>query len=343
MLVVAPGQWHIPECFVPKTEYFADMPDQQKFPGFEEIKNLPDNDVPYVNSLILPEATGQHRFMKLGEISVSDGQLYIIDPRLKGQTLRHFNDAPIVEMNFTLEGRTLQQQSYLKEELEFVKGYHNLMYNAGQWEQNRFVGDGAHNTFTIHMTTDRFAQLFAPYYPHIVENLQAERPFLIQQPAVHYTPQMLSVIHAIWNSTLQGNMKKLFLETKMMELMMLQNELFTPRITKTDILKSRDDIDRIYLAREIILKEMQNPPTLSQLARRCGLNEFKLKKGFKQIFNNTVFGYLNITRLEHAKMMLLDNQLTLSEIAFETGYAHLQHFSRAFKKHFGVTPGSLTR
>jgi len=319
------------------------MPDPQKFPSFEEIKNLPDNDVPYVNRMMLPEATGQHRFMKLGDISVSDGQLYIIDSRLKGQSIRHFNDAPVIEMNFTLEGRTLQQQSYLKREVEFVKGYHNLMYNAGQWEQNRFVGNGAHNTFTIHMTKDRFAQLFSPYYPQLVADMQAERPFMIERPDAHYTPQMLSIIHAIWNSTLQGNMKKLFLETKMMELMLLQSEQFAQRITVTDVLKSKDDLDSIYLAREIILKEMQHPPTLTQLARRCGLNEFKLKKGFKQIFNNTVFGYLNIARLEQAKSMLLENKSTLSAIAFETGYAHPQHFSRAFKKHFGVTPGSLTR
>ena len=84
-------------------------------PSFEEFKNLPDNDVPYIHTMVLPEARGQHRLMKMGNMAISDGQLEVFDTRIKGMGLRHFNEMPLIEMNFTLSGHTLQKQGYLKE------------------------------------------------------------------------------------------------------------------------------------------------------------------------------------------------------------------------------------
>ncbi len=72
-----------------------------------------------------------------------------------------------------------------------------------------------------------------------------------------------------------------------------------------------------------------------------GLNEYKLKKGFKETFNNTIFGYLTDQRLQLAKQYLLDTQQTAAEISMQLGYATPQHFNNAFKKKFGITPFSV--
>ena len=71
------------------------------------------------------------------------------------------------------------------------------------------------------------------------------------------------------------------------------------------------------------------------------MNEYKLKKGFKETFNNTIFGYLTDQRLQLAKQYLLDTQQTAAEISTQLGYATPQHFNNAFKKKFGVTPFSV--
>jgi AraC-like DNA-binding protein len=83
------------------------------------------------------------------------------------------------------------------------------------------------------------------------------------------------------------------------------------------------------------------PPTLSELAKAVGINEYKLKKGFKETFGNTVFGYLADTRLELARIELFEKKKSVSQLAFELGYSSIQHFSNAFKKKFGVSPGRL--
>jgi len=71
------------------------------------------------------------------------------------------------------------------------------------------------------------------------------------------------------------------------------------------------------------------------------LNEYKLKKGFKELFGTTVFGYIHQIRMDLAKRLLLGTSKTAKEIAYETGYGSPQHFSKAFKEQFGIPPNSI--
>jgi len=155
---------------------------------------------------------------------------------------------------------------------------------------------------------------------------------------------MLNGINAIVDCKYQPELKKMFLLSKSIELLVLQAEAYNkakdggPKFLKTEY-----DKERIIYAREYLIKHLDMPPGLSELARAAGINEYKLKKGFKETFGNTVFGYLAETRLELAKNDLLDKKKSVSEIAFELGYSSVQHFSNAFKKKFGVSPGRLSR
>lgn len=88
---------------------------------------------------------------------------------------------------------------------------------------------------------------------------------------------------------------------------------------------------------------MFDPLTLSGIARDAGLNEFMLKKGFKELFGLTVFGYLNELKMNYARQMLLESQCTVYEAAYTMGYNEPYNFSKAFKKHFGYLPGELKK
>jgi AraC-like DNA-binding protein len=189
-------------------------------------------------------------------------------------------------------------------------------------------------------------QLFAAYsgeMDHMTEKVMAGQPFLFHQPKLTFTPQMIAIIQSLWNCRLTGGLRSLFMEVKMQELLLMQWEMFTQPRPSPGIIKRKDDVEKMHLAKELLLKDICSPPSLATLARLCGLNEFKLKKGFKEVYNDTVFGYFNAVRLEQARLLILDTDKTLSEIAYETGYAHPQHFNRAFKKKFGVTPGEMKR
>jgi len=92
-----------------------------------------------------------------------------------------------------------------------------------------------------------------------------------------------------------------------------------------------------------LLQHSLQPPSLTELAKIAGINDFKLKQGFKEQFNATVFGYLADYKLSQARHLLLDKNYSIKAAAEELGYSSVQHFNTAFKKKFGTPPGRLRR
>lgn len=106
---------------------------------------------------------------------------------------------------------------------------------------------------------------------------------------------------------------------------------------------SRADISKIHRAREILFDRMESPPSLIELAREVGLNDFKLKQGFKEVFNQTAFGCLHRQRMEKARTILLEQRGQIITAASEVGYQNHGHFSVAFRKYFGITPSAYLK
>ena len=99
-----------------------------------------------------------------------------------------------------------------------------------------------------------------------------------------------------------------------------------------------DDVDRIQHAKDILLSDLENPPSLLKLAQQVGLNDYKLKQSFKQVFGTTVFGYLHDYRMQQAYQLLEVGELNITEVSLKVGYSSLSSFNRAFKKKFGINP-----
>jgi AraC-like DNA-binding protein len=98
------------------------------------------------------------------------------------------------------------------------------------------------------------------------------------------------------------------------------------------------DILLIRQARTILDENFDKHITIPQLARQAGINEAKLKEGFREIYGRSVHTYLLQLRLEKAKQLLLTTELSITEITYEIGYSHVTHFTTLFKKEQGITP-----
>jgi AraC-like DNA-binding protein len=70
----------------------------------------------------------------------------------------------------------------------------------------------------------------------------------------------------------------------------------------------------------------------------AGTNEFKLKKGFRQLFGMGVFHRLLFRRMEKAKMLLETTNKSIGEIADLAGYDTAAGFIHAFRREFDMTP-----
>lgn len=78
-----------------------------------------------------------------------------------------------------------------------------------------------------------------------------------------------------------------------------------------------------------------------RLSNEIQSNECSLKKTFKSTFNTTIFSYIKEQKMLKAKQLLLDSNTTINEVADFIGYKNPQHFTTAFKRHFGYVPSKL--
>ena len=94
----------------------------------------------------------------------------------------------------------------------------------------------------------------------------------------------------------------------------------------------------IRQARATLEENFDKNITIPQLARQVGINEAKLKEGFRELYNQSIHNYLQQLRLEKAKQLLLTTNMSVSDITYEIGYSHVTHFTTLFKKEIGLTP-----
>ncbi len=106
---------------------------------------------------------------------------------------------------------------------------------------------------------------------------------------------------------------------------------------------SKTDRAKIEQAKEIVLARMAAPPSLIELSRLIGLNDYKLKMGFKEINGTTVFGYLRDQRLEKAYRLLEKGNTSVLEVSYAVGYSNPSYFAEAFREKYGVNPGAFVR
>ncbi len=154
------------------------------------------------------------------------------------------------------------------------------------------------------------------------------------------TQTMQKVAQQILNYPYQGVAKRIYLESKVLELLgILVAQEVDIHNGNTNLHPLRPDvIDRIHYAKEIILQKLDNPPSLNELARLVGLNECSLKQGFRSCFGTTVFGYIRNHKLEQARKLLEAGEMNITEIAYAMGYTSRSPFAAAFRKQFGVNP-----
>lgn len=158
--------------------------------------------------------------------------------------------------------------------------------------------------------------------------------------SVDTQPRMATVLQQIWHCPYQGIVKRSYLESKAIELMalVLDHEVAIQQGEVKTIMLKPEQLERVHYAKEILLRDLSNPPSLVELARQVGLNDFLLKQGFRQAFGTTVFGELQAYRLETAKKVLAEQDISVTEVARLVGYANARSFARAFRRKFGVGP-----
>lgn len=303
-----------------------------------------------LNQALVTERRNKYSFpfgdAEIVEIAFSGIYIVYGDMLVKQSRLRikSFDEPDMVELHFALTGGGIMENYLTNKRLDIKANQHNIIYSPDFDGTAEFDTDGPHKFFEVNFERSRFIDLTSEssiLLKNFAENIMNNRSVEISSENLPITLAMHSCINDIMNCHFTGGLKLLFLQSKCLELLALQAQAFEEAAKKTErpALKSAYDKERIYYAREYLLANAKHPPCLTELARIAGINEFKLKHGFKEVFKNTVFGYLSDYKLMRAKELLADNSKDIKNISDELGYSSVQHFSNAFSKKFGISPG----
>lgn len=159
-----------------------------------------------------------------------------------------------------------------------------------------------------------------------------------------YSPAAAAAAQDLLGCEACNGLNRLRAEAKSIEfLCALLDALFEPCAKDLPVVLSERDVSRLHQARQVIMDRLNEALTIPQLARAVGVNQQKLKVGFKHLFGQTIFDYATQVRMSEAMRLVTSEVMPISVIASRVGYRCAASFSRAFERFHGCAPRSARK
>ncbi|MEZ4883567.1 MAG: AraC family transcriptional regulator [Chitinophagales bacterium] len=174
-------------------------------------------------------------------------------------------------------------------------------------------------------------------FSKLLSDVDGEVSFLHQSNYSYVISESLDTMNQCEHT---GMVRRIFLESKTLEVLSMQINQYDDDMNFEGkrVLLKQYDVDKIVKARDILVEDIQDSPKITDLARLAGINQQKLKQGFKLVFGTTINRYLRNYRMSKAKILLLEGSFNIGEISEKVGYSNASHFSKCFKEKYGVQP-----
>ncbi|MCM5557528.1 AraC family transcriptional regulator [Pleomorphomonas sp. JP5] len=170
---------------------------------------------------------------------------------------------------------------------------------------------------------------------HVERRDQDSAPFLYQELA--FTQPIRSLVNTIATQPISG-LGGARIATLAQKTLLLSLESLADDHRQRPARLSPNDIAAIEQARDILLGNLAAPPNIQALSRQVGINRTKLQYGFRDLYGMSVMQFAEKQRMERARVLLRDTDMSVSAIALELGYEHASSFSTRFRHHFGRPP-----
>ncbi|MDN3672885.1 AraC family transcriptional regulator [Flavobacterium branchiarum] len=267
---------------------------------------------------------------------IHDTQMYFSEP----QTILFEISCESIIMNFIYCNNVETQIDQLESERFHRENTHNIIYTSNYKATFKIPAFEKINYFSIILSKDFYCNIINEdweLHQKFSKNILLKKSSYITSNYSAFTPDIQWVIHEIKNCNRKGALKRMYIETKIKELLILQFETLIEKKAPKDLM-DEDDYMKLQEAKLILNKDYVDAPTLPELSRMISLNEFKLKKGFKACYGITVRSYIIELRMKRAKELLQSKPISVSEVAYKCGYKDVSHFSAAFKNFYGYSP-----
>lgn len=254
-----------------------------------------------------------------------------------------FQDTTHVSMHFQLAGRSGASISGLPKDQPMQQGQFNVL-NCIDPESSFLFPKQRHYAYVcVGLKVSFFNEVLkecGPAYDALLLQSQQMKSFSLFDSATTISSTQLSALKLLQSPPLADNLKESYTRSKVKELVFLALNTYDTDKQHTAFISSLD-VEKLKAVKDYLSSNYLSPLTLESISRQFLLNEFKLKKGFKQLFGLTVFSYIHELRMQHAQTLLIAGGLSIGEIAAVVGYTSDSSFIRAFKRYYGYAPGKM--
>jgi len=270
------------------------------------------------------------------EINIQEGFSVLKIENTENDILKYVKDVSsnFIQMHFSLNvDAELHYGPYYSQDVKSQKSM--LLYNPNQDLQiNLSLGaKGKYLVFivSIEMFHSFFSQV-SDLIPFLNDDNKDKKYYLKKD----LSPSEVLVLNQFFDK--HNSQNDLYIKGKTYELLSLYFRKSEEDAQGCPFLENEDNVEKIKNAKQIIIANMAEPPSMQELADEIGLSLSKLKEGFKHIYGESVFNFLLDYKLEFARKQLLSKKYNVSEISLQVGYSTSSHFISAFKKKYGTTP-----
>jgi AraC family transcriptional activator of pyochelin receptor len=246
-------------------------------------------------------------------------------------------------MHFQLAGSSEASISGLQKDQPMQQGQFNVLNCIDPISSFIFPRQQHYAYLCIGLETSFFDDVLeecGAAYHELLSKSQQRKGFTMFDSASTINSTQMSVLRLLQTPPVADNLKESYRKSKVKELVCLSLNTYSTKSYESIDALNNQDVEKLNSVKDYLSNNYLSALTLQGISRMVLLNEFKLKKGFKQLFGLTVFGYIHELRMLHAHTLVMSRGLRIGEIAAIIGYTSDSSFIRAFRKYHGYSPGN---
>lgn len=228
--------------------------------------------------------------------------------------------------------------------LVLPEGQFNIVYTPAAARELWLEKGKKYTLYEIQFSSTMLEKL-VPWFsllPEFLMKAELGAPCQLNPSHARITPVMLSILYNMLHCGYMGTAREMYLEALLSRLLLQAVTRLTPsRVAINERKLQPYELNKLREAWEYLLRNLDRPGTMAELAHAIGLNEFKLKRGFKQLYGVTIFEFLLEARMEKAKRLLEETNMTVHAVGISVGYKNISSFTVAFKKKFSQLPSDV--
>ncbi|QKX05472.1 helix-turn-helix transcriptional regulator [Aquimarina sp. TRL1] len=287
---------------------------------------------------------GENHEIMLDGVKIDIGNVLIKPPLI----MQVMHDFPFLKIHFEIEGHSEYIPDNTKSIPIIIKGGQYNFFYLPEVKGTLRYPIRKRKSLEIIFTEQYVKKIFKNNFKEVSTDfgaaLEKKIPFAMFPESREIPSHLSLIINDIINCSYEKEIKQVYLESKIIEIFsFLFTQLKDEKKEEKCVVLKKHEHEEILKAERLIRENIQNPPTILELSKLSGINQHKLKTNFKLVFKEPIFSYLTSIRMEKAKKMLIEEELTVSEVAYAVGYKNPQHFTTAFKKKFNYLPSNLKK